>query len=178
MSRVGKCHICDRDAAVNTPGLVIVDRELQPNTLVCYRCQRHFHGFLRGIDQFMDSNGNYILVDQYFFADIVVAKFSTSWHAWRNHGSTSWPLTDDDIDEANRNPWRLVIKLWMLEKQGYFTCTRCRRTFEKDDNYNICLFADMMCDTCYNHHLEFVEHQRKTGDICLLCGKPRSICHC
>lgn len=171
---LGNCTICGKGTAINTPAV-----RSDSGALVCDRCSTYDAPddvLFIGIDQHLDKAGKY--------------KQEKQWITYRYHGHTIWWeegrarsmwvrgghafRLNDDEKELN------VLEIFNLMETVYddgFRCTGCNQDFKgKPAGYP--LFAGISCDACWKKHLEGLEEQRRTGNVCLLCGKPRGACYC
>lgn len=61
---------------------------------------------------------------------------------------------------------------------GYETPRACTECGKRTDVLTWFPFATYACEECARKIRELVDEQRRTGDVCLICGTPRRLCTC
>lgn len=54
-------------------------------------------------------------------------------------------------------------------------CTECGK---ETDDLTPFPFTTYACEECAAKIRQLIQEQRRTGDVCLLCGLPRRVCTC
>lgn len=94
---------------------------------------------------------------------------------WVNQGRRHFPLTPE---EQSMDAEDLKGRIEGEMEAGIARCTSCKIHINETDIAGYPLFAGAVCKKCWEKHLAAVEHQRKTGNCCLICGAPRLQCCC
>jgi len=99
------------------------------------------------------------------------------YHCWVRDGQ-AYPL--DDVDIGDINKFGIETFIYGLSKrteEGRLRCTKCHKYLRLEDGKAV-RFADFLCSKCLTKFNEDTEHQRKTGQVCRMCGQPRNECYC
>ena len=184
VKRLEECSSCGRSADYNSPVAL-------PNgKVICDRCANvhAFHQrepeFLYAIEQYR-RNGRTVQIEQYnVIRHRMLIAHTTNDKAhlrnvwWREDltsGTKALPLMEE---EKKGRPEIILKKLAVMVESGTVRCTSCREDLQKENIAGFPLFAGVTCHGCWKKHLERVEEQRKTGNVCRICGQPRLLCCC
>ena len=172
--RVGNCSKCGKGAAINTPCLN------SKGELICYRCVDDYPEIIQGVEQCLDENGDYVRVPAWYGFGACYHIFNPgkryeSRDAWIGGGRIAFHLTDE---EKKMEPLEIMKLLISYIEKKMIRCTRCHKDMKEEDIAGRPLFAGANCKECWELHQKAVEHQRKTGDVCGMCGQPRLNCCC
>jgi DNA-directed RNA polymerase subunit RPC12/RpoP len=188
------CSVCGKSAQYNTP---CIDDE---GNIICERCRENFKDgkMRRGIEQHRNVNG---LLESdgsmHFFLNKGVVAFYNNSHAemigkekvrlhepmysisaYTDYGRTTFPLNRDEKLDAIANPKAALLLIDMYNMNCWFRCTTCGKRFDEHEVAGRPLFAGKVCKTCWDLHLEYLEDERKKGNVCRMCGQPYGNCCC
>ena len=168
--RIEKCHICDEKADVGTP---YIDSN---SKLYCHVCAKETEGkFLIGIKQWTDEKGDYITIPSYFQDGVVIIFYNDKPSVWYESGLRSFYLTKNERE--NFSVSETINKIKDMRRNNLHRCSSCGEYFS-EELANFPLFAGVNCPDCWEKHLERIEKDKQTGNVCSKCRKPRSICCC
>lgn len=97
--------------------------------------------------------------------------------AWIDKGSTSWFIRISEKDMFRFDPERALKFLQHKVNKGIARCSECGWEGQRSE-FKYGHMAALLCVACIEERIKQVENDKKTGNICRLCKKPRSICTC
>lgn len=108
---------------------------------------------------------------------VVVSSDKKSVSAWVDGGSISFYIRPSERDMFRFNPEQAVMFMQHKCIAGIYRCSKCGWEGKRDE-FKYGHMAELQCVACIKDFIEQVENDKKTGNICRLCKKPRSICTC
>ena len=168
--KVGKCSVCNNDAAWNTP---YIDKR---KNLYCETCGHGSTTMLQGVSQFTED-GKYVPVARYtknhcvIHADVPLA--------WTDDGGKAFRLLPNECKLIKQGKMEMVFdKMIALRAKGWYRCSDCGTEMSKDAVGGFPLFAGVACKSCMKRHRQNLEAERKAGHVCRRCGQPYGNCCC
>lgn len=175
------CSQCGRDAGWNTPA-----RHPQTGDIWCFRCAEEKDApFLIGVDQHtLEPCGTY-----YKGGAVLWLRHNGDWNidAWLDGGTRTFPIYENEkIFLRGELPHHLTDEqraemflgsMILEDNSGIYRCTGCLTKNPKPEAGRP-LFAGMVCPSCWQAHLEFLDDQRKRGNVCSFCRQPYGNCCC
>ena len=171
MVRVGKCSICDRDAAWNTPA---IDKY---GNLYCNTCAYNSNKMLLGVSQSLNEDGTYKLDERTRYKNNCVLWIDEPC-AWTHNGGVSFRLRNDEKILAKQDPEKILDLMANMVSNNETRCTRCGKDIKSNDKRIRILFAGVLCENCIPEYEKMVQHQRDTGQVCRMCRQPYALCCC
>lgn len=172
MVRVGKCSVCGKDAAWNTPAID------ENNNLYCNNCAYKSKKMLVGVSQSLDENGNYELDNKGTRYKNNCVLWIDEPCAWTNRGGVSFILRKDEKVLANQDPEKVLDLMANMVSKNETRCTKCGKDIKSNDKRMRILFAGVLCEDCIPEYNKMVQHQRDTGQVCSMCRQPYALCCC
>ena len=172
MVRVGKCSVCGKDAAWNTPAID------ENNNLYCNNCAYKSKKMLVGVSQSLDENGNYELDNKGTRYKNNCVLWIGEPYAWTNRGGVSFILRKDEKVLANQDPEKVLDLMANMVSKNETRCTKCGKDIKSNDKRMRILFAGVLCEDCIPEYNKMVKHQRDTGQVCSRCRQPYALCCC
>lgn len=175
ITRLGNCDFCGRRADYNSPR-INPHLGLQESPLYCDPCAGKADEFLISINQYL-CNGLRVEAKQQTISKRGIVAHLESGEiraAWFDRGQTAIPtqhIPSGDLEAA-------LDTLADYAADGSRYCTHCHKPVSKDEIAGRPLFAGINCADCWKLHQEAVEQQRRTGNVCRICGAPRLLCCC
>ena len=170
MVRVGKCSVCGKDAAWNTPA---IDKD---GKLYCNTCAYKSKEMLVGIAQSLNKDGAYELNDIRYKNNCVL--WIDAPCAWTNSGGVSFRLREDEKILAKQDPEKILDLMANMVINNETRCTSCEKDIHSNDKRMRILFAGVLCEDCIPEYEKMVQHQRDTGQVCRMCKQPYALCCC
>ena len=172
MVRVGKCSVCGRDAAWNTPA---IDKQ---GNLYCNDCAYLSNEMLTGVSQSLDDDGKYKLhhSDTKYKKHCVLHVDEQC--AWTDDGNIAFILREDEKILAYEYPAKVLDIMIEMRSKNEFRCTKCGKDIKSTDKKLKILFAGILCKDCIYEYAKMVQRQRNTGQVCSMCWQPYALCCC
>ena len=99
--------------------------------------------------------------------------------AWHGHGRTAFPLNAEETKLIAEGKGEEVAQsILAMRSTGRLRCTGCSKEIAESEIASRPLFAGAVCADCSKKHGELLERERKSGNVCRMCGQPRSNCCC
>jgi hypothetical protein len=172
MERVGKCSVCGKDAAWNTPH---IDED---NNLYCNRCAYDSTIMLTGINQYM-KYGKYVVDSAgHYTKNHCTVCIKRGVYGWTDSGRYSYFMNDNTKEIAEKDPEFVIDTMILMRSLDMFRCSDCGMMMHRTDVASFPLFAGVLCKKCNVGYTQKIENERKTGHVCMRCIQPYSLCCC
>jgi len=172
---LGKCSICGKGAAYNTPAL-----RSDNGQIVCNNCASRNYPkdiVLIGIDQHLKENGDYKLEEKYYLnGNVIWWKGDKPESMWTHGGSRAFQLREEEEGMGLLEIFDLMQTV-VGDDPPRFRCSGCVMDY-MGEPAGYPLFAGVNCKGCWEKHQEHLNQQRKTGQVCRMCGQPWGNCCC
>ncbi|MFA5306055.1 MAG: hypothetical protein WC365_01260 [Candidatus Babeliales bacterium] len=97
--------------------------------------------------------------------------------AWIDKGSSAWYIKPTEKDMYRFDPERALKFMHHKVMKGVARCSKCGWEGAKSE-FKFGQFAELLCVACIEDRVKQVEEDLKTGNVCRICRRPRSICCC
>ena len=107
----------------------------------------------------------------------VYKTFTRPASAWIDYGQTAYYIKPAEMDMFRFDPERALMTMIHKVNKGKCRCSKCGWEGNRSE-FKRGLMADILCVACSEDYTQQIETDIKTGNHCLKCGEPRSICTC
>jgi hypothetical protein len=95
--------------------------------------------------------------------------------AWIN--GISFFIRPAERDQFRFDPNRAIMKMIHIDNKGHMRCSKCGWEGARSE-FACGHMAELLCVACVVTASEETANDIKTGNICRMCKKPRSMCVC
>lgn len=106
---------------------------------------------------------------------ILVSEDKKNVSAWINN--ISFYIRPAERDQFRFDPELAIMKMRHIDERGMIRCSGCGWEGKREE-FTSGHMAELLCVACKESLNEVVENDIKTGNLCRLCKKPRSMCVC
>lgn len=97
--------------------------------------------------------------------------------AWVDNGQTAFYIKQSEKDMFKYDPERALMFMSHMVNRGIRRCSRCGWEGKKEE-FRHGHMAELLCIACCADDAETYKKDIQTGNICRICGQPRSRCCC